>query len=214
MFASHAGDAMTHMRIHRTIRLRRRGLVVVLAGGAALVLAACGSGSGSATAPGGGAAEAGGAEAGGGDAPGVAYQSSRFHYRVVAPAAMSEAADGSASARRGVEQLSISVVTGSAAADPQAYAQGDLARTQQASPSLRVTSALGRSTLSGHSVFKVVYSVGGWANPVTGKSEDLVTARYYIPRDASTFAVLAYSTAAAQFDPQGADDVASTFQWQ
>src|ERR1700716_3586517 len=59
-------------------------------------------------------------EGGGGDAAGAPFVSSRFHYRVTAPGAMSEASDGTASTTRGTEQLSISVVTGASAKDARA----------------------------------------------------------------------------------------------
>jgi hypothetical protein len=35
-----------------------------------------------------------------------------------------------------------------------------------------------------------------------------------VPRDSTTIAVITYGTVSGQFDPQGADDIASTFKWQ
>jgi hypothetical protein len=58
-----------------------------------------------------------------------------------------------------------------------------------------------------------VYTANGANNPVTGKPQTFVTVRYYVPRTASTMAVLIYSIVADQYDPQGADDVANTFAW-
>jgi len=127
---------------------------------------------------------------------------------------MHEAADGSASARRGVERLSINVVTGSSAADLKTYATADLKQVQAASPKYHLVQALASVTIAGHPSYKAIYSWTDGTNPVTGKPEDLITARYYIPKDSSTAAVLAYSIAASQYDPQGADDVANTFAWQ
>ncbi|GAC1326906.1 MAG: hypothetical protein NVSMB17_00180 [Candidatus Dormibacteria bacterium] len=168
-----------------------------------------------AEAGGGGAAPAAGGEAGGGggEAPALRYQNARFHYRIDAPGTMQEAADGSASTRRGEERLSVNVVTGSSAADLRAYATADLKQVQAASPKFHQVQALTSVKIAGRASLKVIYSWTDGTNPVTGRPEDLVTARYYIPRDGTTAAVVAYSIASSQYDPQGADDVASTFTW-
>jgi hypothetical protein len=48
---------------------------------------------------------------------------------------------------------------------------------------------------------------------VTGKANQLITARYYITKDSVRLAMVSYASAANQYDPQGADDVANTFAW-
>ena len=196
----------------------RRNISVGLLLIGALGLAGCGSdspaaGTGAAgtTADAGGTAEAGAAN---GEAAGTRFISQRYHYRVDAPGTMTEAADGTASATRGVESMTIKVVTGGSAGDPGALAQSDLSTLPAQNPAYRLISGPGTGTLSGRSVVKFVYSWTNGTNPVTGRAEDLVTARYYIPKDAGTLAVLSYSITAPQYDPQGADDVATTFQWQ
>ena len=213
---------MTQMRFSLTAITRALSPLVVAAA-AGLVLVAC---SGSSAAGGSSQASnqpgatsndtAGGGEAaaGSGEAPAVRYQNPRFHYRVDAPGAMKEAADGSASASAGVERLAISVITGSSAADLRAYADSDLQQVQASSPKYHLMQPLSSITISGHSSLKAVYSWTDGTNQVTGKPDDLVTVRYYIPKDGSMAAVLTYSVAANQYDPQGADDVASTFTWQ
>ena len=67
--------------------------------------------------------------------------------------------------------------------------------------------------LAGRPVLKLVYATSG-TNAVTGNVEALVNARYYIAKDPSTLAIVTYSIVATQYDPQGADDVVTTFQWQ
>jgi len=197
-----------------------------LLGVAGITLAGCGPGSAStpnstssrpaaagAGADTGGAPAAAAPEAGGGEAPSLRYQNTRSHYRVDAPGTMKEAADGSASARRGEERLSISVVTGASAADLRTYATADLKQVQAASPKYHLVQALAGVNIAGHPSLKAIYTWTDGTNPVTGKPEDLITARYYVPKDGATAAVLAYSIAASQYDPQGADDVANTFAW-
>ena len=206
----------SHARSSRSVRAV---LAVVMLLGAGLLLTACGPSTGStstgASPNAGGDAGGAGNEAGGAgaEAAGVRYQNARFHYRVDAPGTMQEAADGSASTQRGVERLSISVVSGAGVSDPRAYATGDLGQVAGSSAKYHQMQALGPITISGRASLKTVYSWTDGTNPVTGKPNDLITARYYIPKDSSTLAVVTYSIAANQYDPQGADDVASTFAW-
>jgi hypothetical protein len=148
-----------------------------------------------------------------GESAGVRFVSSRFHYRVDAPAIMTEAADGTASASRGVEQLSVRVISGTAAANPSAFAQSDVAGLPAKTTQYSVVNPLATITLAGRPVIKLVYSSSG-TNGITGNAEALVNARYYIQRDSSTLAVVTYSIVVSQYDPQGADDVVATFQWQ
>jgi len=68
--------------------------------------------------------------------------------------------------------------------------------------------------LNGKPAEKFVYTYSAGVNLVTNKPLTLVGVRYYIPKDASTLAVVTYGIASDQYDPQGADDIASTFRWQ
>jgi len=79
---------------------------------------------------------------------------------------------------------------------------------------LRYTASPGEITLNGKKVEKVVYTYNAGTSSVTGKPLDLVGVRYYIPKDSATLAVVAYGIVSNQYDPQGADDIATTFQWQ
>jgi hypothetical protein len=201
--------------------LRRRPLfccLSVVAAAAALTLVGCGSDAAGSLPAGGGVANPGDTAAagdnGGGEGAPIRFVSSRNHYRVDFPAVMTEAADGTATASRGTEKLTIAVISGSAASDVAGYARSDAATVQARSPQYTQVNALAAVSLSGRSVQKIVYSWTNGSNAVTGNPQQLVTARYYIPRDASTLAVLTYSIAPNLYDPQGADDVASTFAWQ
>lgn len=184
---------------------------------ASLTLAACGSSGSSATtdrpaAQGGGApAENGGAN---GEAPAYPYRNSTFKYRVDAPGLMTEAADGSAAYIGSAERLEIVVVTDASAADPHRRAADDLSVLKSTKPAYKLAAPLSQVSLSGKNVEKILFSWTDGVNQVTGKANDLVSARYYIAKDRSTLAVVTYSIAANQYDPQGADDVASTFKWQ
>jgi hypothetical protein len=185
---------------------------------AGLAVAACGSDSPAQPSGAGGAPAASGEPTAAGDvttgeSAGVRFVSSRFHYRVDAPGTMTEAADGTATASRGVEQLTIRIISGVDAANPSAFAQADAARLPAATTQYSVVKPLSTVALAGRPVVKLVYSTSG-TNAVTGNAEALVNARYYIPKDSSTLAVVTYSIVASQYDPQGADDVVTTFQWQ
>jgi ABC-type glucose/galactose transport system permease subunit len=63
-------------------------------------------------------------------------------------------------------------------------------------------------------VTRFSYTWNAGTSAVTGKAIALTSVRYYIAKDATTLAVITYGVASNQFDPQGADDIASTFQWQ
>ena len=58
------------------------------------------------------------------------------------------------------------------------------------------------------------HSWSAGTSTVTGKAIELTSVRYYVSKDASTLAVITYGIVSNQFDPQGADDIVSTFQWQ
>jgi hypothetical protein len=209
------------MLISRTVRR----IAAAFALGA--VLAACGGGaapSNSATpaaANGGanngqadhatGAGEAGNAA---GEAPAVRFVSTLNHYRVDAPGTMTEKSDGTATAKHGLESLTITVVTGSTAADPGAYARTALDSQRSQSGFSLKSGPSGYSLSASRSSVKTLYTVYTASNAVTGKAQTLMIVRYYVPRDASTLAVLTYSIVQDQYDPQGADDIANTFAWQ
>lgn len=210
---------MNQAILRRPRLLGRRTLLVLGAAGAALLASGCGSdastGSAASSASRPASSEtAAPADNGGGEAAPTRFVSSRFHYRVDAPGAMTEATDGSATATRGTEKLVISVVTGAQAADPAGYARTDVATLRAQSPAYKEVIPVGPLSLAGRTVQKAAYSWTNGTNAVTGNPQQLVTAVYYIPRDGSTMAVVSYSIAANQYDPQGADDVVSTFQWQ
>jgi hypothetical protein len=190
-------------------------LLILASLGTAVLLAACSSSSSS---PGGSSSSASASPDTGGESnntaeqPGVHFESSRFHYTVDAPGPVVEAADGSIRADRGVESLQISVNSASSVADPRRFSQDDVAQLQATTSQFRLVDALVAITINNRAAMKVVFAAPG-TNAVTGRVEDRVTARYYIPRDSSTLAVLTYSVAANQYDPQGADDQATTFVW-
>ncbi|MBJ7608069.1 MAG: hypothetical protein JF887_01375 [Candidatus Dormibacteraeota bacterium] len=202
---------------HRRL-LGRSTLLVLGVAGATVLASGCGSdatsGSASSASRPASSESAAPADNGGGEAAPTRFVSSRFHYRVDAPGAMTEATDGSATATRGTEKLVISVVTGAQAADPAGYARTDVATLRAQSPAYKEVIPVGPVSLAGRTVQKAAYSWTNGNNAVTGNPQQLVTAVYYIPRDGSTMAVVSYSIAANQYDPQGADDVVSTFQWQ
>jgi hypothetical protein len=150
--------------------------------------------------------------------PGVFYTNTQYNYRVEAPGQMVQAPDGSVSAQRGVEAMTISVVTGSNAADPNAYATSDQSQLQPATagyqlwygPAPRTLASAGHG--GSHIVTKVIYASSS-TNKVSGDPQTLVNVRYYIPKDSSTLAVMTYSNVDSQYDPQVADNFASTFAW-
>ncbi|HEV2011687.1 MAG TPA: hypothetical protein VGS17_11750 [Candidatus Limnocylindria bacterium] len=167
------------------------------------------TGASSATEPPGGAAEANN-----GEAPAVRYTNAREGYRVDAPGKMTANADGSASVTGPLERLQILVLHGSAASDPAAAAVADVAALTSGATNFRLLSGPAVATVGTLRVQKVVYSWTDGTSSVTGKPNNLVGVRYYIPKNATTLAVLSYGVTASQYDPQGADDVAMTFTWQ
>ena len=177
---------------------------------AASACASNSSGSGGETAAG----STPGAETGGGEAPVVTYVDSRFHYRIDAPGQMTSNADGTASVVGPSERLAIAVVLGARASDPATLAKEDAAALPGSRTSFRLVSGPAAMTLNGKKVSKFVYSYNAGSSPVTGKPLDLVGVRYYIPKDSSTVAVLDYAIVTGQYDTEGADDLARTFQWQ
>jgi hypothetical protein len=175
---------------------------------AALALAACGGSTPAAT-----SGTATTTEAANGEAQAVAYVDSRYHYRIDAPGHITAAADGTAGFVGPVERIQIEVRQASSADLP------GLARTDIQSPPTSFTGFQLKSgptmvALNGKPAEKFVFTYSGGVNSVTNRPLTLVGVRYYIPKDASTLAVVTYGVASDQYDPQGADDIASTFRWQ
>jgi len=199
---------------------RGTGFNVPLAGLAsalAIGLVACGSSTG--TVPAAGAdtgTTAAGAEgnSNSGEAPAILYVDSRYHYRIGAPGHMTVNADGSAAFVGPSERLQVTVVQGAKAADVAALARDDVAGLPASTAGFHLVAGPRSVNLNGHKVEKFVYNWNAGTNQVTGKPVTLVGVRYYVPKDATTMAVITYGIAANQYDPQGADDIASTFQWQ
>lgn len=187
---------------------------VLAAGVAALVAVA---GSACASTGGGGEPAAGSTPAGdtgGGEAAVVTYVDSRFHYKIDAPGQMKPNADGTASVVGPSERLEIAVVLGAKATDPATLASDDVTTLPGSMTSFHLVSGPAAITLNGKKVHKFIYSFNAGSSAVTGKPLDLVGVRYYIPKDSSTVAILNYAIVTNQYDPEGADDVARTFQWQ
>jgi hypothetical protein len=155
-----------------------------------------------------------GGEANNGEAPAVPYVDARYHYRIEAPGKMVPKPDGTASVIGPSERLEVAVLEGPAAADPQARARADASGLGASLAGFKLDSGPASVTISGRRVQKLVYRYSAGTSQVTGKPIDLVGVRYFIPKDSSTLAVVSYGVVVNQYDPQGADDVASTFQWQ
>lgn len=155
-----------------------------------------------------------GAEANNGEAPALRYTDTRDGYRIDAPGKMTPNSDGSASVTGPLERLRVVVLRGSAAADPAAAAASDVAALRTSVPSFKLLSGPALATVGALRVQKFVYSWTDGTSAVTGKPNDLVSVRYYVPKNATTLAVLAYGVSAGQYDPQGANDIAMTFAWQ
>lgn len=178
------------------------------------LLAACGPSSAGTTAtPSEQANTQAGGEAGGGGEISIAYTDALHRYHISGPGRMTANADGSASFIGPVERLEVAIVDGTRAADPMALANADLSRLKTTATDFRQMQAPAAVTISGHRSVKFVYQWTAGTNAVTGKANVLITARYYVTKDATRLAVVSYASAANQYDPQGADDVANTFAW-
>jgi len=188
-----------------------RILLAILVLAFLFLLAACGSSSvGTTATP---SDQANTQEAGGGGEVSIAYTDALHRYRISGPGRMAANADGSASFIGPVERLEVAIVDGTRAADPMALANADLSRLKTTATDFRQVQAPAAVTISGHRSVKFVYQWTAGTNAVTGKANVLITARYYVTKDATRLAVVSYASAANQYDPQGADDVANTFAW-
>jgi hypothetical protein len=188
----------------------RTSMFVALAAAGFLATAACSSPSSS---PSGAAPANAGTEAAGGEVT-VTYTDSRFHYRIDAPGRMTANPDGTAAYLGPSDRLEISIVQGSAASNPGALATQDIKSLSTAATAFHQLSNPAALTLNGHQVTRFSYTWNAGTSTVTGKAIALTSVRYYVAKDATTLAVITYGAASNQFDPQGADDIASTFQWQ
>lgn len=142
------------------------------------------------------------------------YVDPRWGYQVDGPGQMTASSDGVASVIGPLERLEILVRQGSEAADPAAAAATDLATLRTSATAFRLISGPSVARIGSRDVEKLVYSWTDGTSSVTGKPVLLVSVRYYIPKNASTLAVLIYGVIANQYDPEGADDVAVTFAWR
>ena len=186
--------------------------IVVLA--SLSVLSACGPSSASTSgAPAEQTNTQAGAEAGAGTETSIAYTDTAHHYRISGPGRMTANPDGTASFIGPVERLEVAIVDGTRASDPMALARADLSTLKTTATDFRQVQAPAAVTVSGHHAVKFVYQWTAGTNAVTGKANQLITARYYITRDSTRLAVVSYSSALNQYDPQGADDIANTFAW-
>lgn len=149
-----------------------------------------------------------------GEAPAVRYTDAREHYRIDGPGAMKMSADGSASYKGSLERLQVTIVHGAAAADPATAAAADVTSQRSTATAFKLMSGPSSVRLGNLTAQKFVYRWTDGTSTVTGKPNDLVSVRYYIPKDSTTLAVISYGITASQYDPQGADDVALTFAWQ
>lgn len=143
----------------------------------------------------------------------MTYTNARYHYQIDAPGPMVVGADGSASYVGPEERLQVAVVEGPRANDPAALARADLSSLSANSTGFKALLQPIVVTLSGQKVTKFVYAWVDGTSPVTGKPNQLTGARYYISKNGSGLAVVTYAITSSQYDPQGADDVASTFKW-
>jgi hypothetical protein len=182
--------------------------------GALAVVAACGPSSASTSTA---ASEQANTQAGGEPAAGsetsIAYTDSAHRYRISGPGRMTANPDGTASFIGPVERLEVAIVDGSRAADPMALATADFNALKTTATDFRQVQAPATVTVSGHRTIKFVYQWTAGTNAVTGKANQLTTARYYITKDSGRLAMVSYSSASNQYDPQGADDIANTFAW-
>jgi hypothetical protein len=142
------------------------------------------------------------------------YTDAKYHYLIDAPGLMTANADGTATYIGPSERMEIAIVTGSGAADPSALAGQDAKSLSASLSGFRQLSSQSTASLNGRSVTRFSFTWNAGTSAVTGKAVELTSVRYYVPKDSTTLAVITYGIVSNQFDPQGADDLASTFRWQ
>jgi hypothetical protein len=155
-----------------------------------------------------------GAEAGGGEAIPVPYTDSRFHYRIDAPGRMTANPDGTAAYLGPSERLEIGIVQSTSTVDSNALASQDIKSLASSAPAFHQLFNPAKLTLGGYQVTRFAYTWNAGTSTVTGKAIELTSVRYYLLKDSKTVAVITYGIVTNQFDPQGADDIVSTFRWQ
>ena len=189
--------------------------IVALTAAVAIAAAGCSTSTSTGSGNTGGATgAAAGGEVNTGESAAVPYTDARYGYRVDAPGKMTVAADGSAAFVGPSERLQVVVLQGAQAADPAALARADIAALPATATGFRLESGPTSITINGHRGQKFVYSWSAGTSQVTGNPVQLVSVRYYVPKDSATVAVITYGIASNQYDPQGADDIATTFRWQ
>jgi hypothetical protein len=138
----------------------------------------------------------------------------RFHYRIDAPGRMAPNPDGTAAYLGPSERLEIGIVQGAKASDPGALASQDLKSLGASAAAFHQLTNPASLTLNGYHVTRFAYTWNAGTSAVTGKAIELTSVRYYLSKDSATLAVITYGIVSNQFDPQGADDIVSTFLWQ
>jgi len=198
------------------IMLTRSGITGLAVAG---LLAVAGCSSTSSTPPAqagdaqGGAPAGGETQGGGGEAVAVDYVDSRYHYRIDSPGRVIANPDGSASFIGPSERMQITVVSGAKAADISALAREDSKAMATSLAGFRQLSSPAAVTLGGYHMTRFGFTWNAGTSSVTGKAVELTSVQYYVPKNAGTVAVITYGIVTNQFDPQGADDLASTFKW-
>jgi hypothetical protein len=122
--------------------------------------------------------------------------------------------DGTAAYIGPSERLEIGILQGSGASDAAALANQDVKSLATSAPSFNQLSSPASLTLGGYHVTRFAFTWNAGTSTVTGKPIELTSVRYYLSKDSTTLAVITYGIVSNQFDPQGADDIVSTFHWQ
>lgn len=204
----------------------RAGVITVVAFSALAVLAACSSGTKSAAAPGasvntggsaanaqGGGTDTGGA-AGGGEKAGaegaaVAFTHPTLHYRIDAPGTMTATPDGGASYKGPTDFLTVAVVKGPG--DPTSLATTD--SSGAGVQGFKLVVAPHSVTVSGLKGSALEFTEAAGTSAITGKAQMAHVVRVYLPRPDGAYRIDYGSTlSGADWDPQGAMDVITTFK--
>jgi len=122
--------------------------------------------------------------------------------------------DGTAAYLGASERLEIGIVQGTAPVDSNALATQDIKSLSSSASAFHQLSNPAKLTLGGYQVTRFAYTWNAGTSTVTGKVIELTSVRYYLLKDSKTLAVITYGIVTNQFDPQGADDIVSTFRWQ
>lgn len=158
-----------------------------------------------------GGTSGGGSTNQGGETNPTAYTDARYHYTITGPGPLKPQADGTAVFAGEDERLEVAVVTGSKAADPLAVAQADL-NSLKSAPDFQVLVQPIAVSLAGQRGVKFTWSYTTQSH--TGKQAKFFSVRYYIPKNDSMLAVVAYRDIATEFDANEADGFANSLRWQ